>query len=162
MKAKISLISVLIALIAILTSCSAITGKASLSHLKINESKIKSIEIYGYTGRHETLSEDETKKFIELFNSVSQGIVPRGEIVSPDARVDVYFQNGEEMSFAFYGKDYTLLDVRAYDKDGEQDDYYHFHSNELRDFVYEMAEKYYAKTWIYKFYYSQIFIIQVQ
>ncbi len=142
MKLKLSVISIIL-ILTTLTSCSAITGKASLSGVKIKKSKIESIGIGGRTGVEHFFNEEETDKFIELFNSVSTGIIPEGEIVTPDTIVTVYYKNGRKNCFYFYGEDYSTLELRAYDKDGERDEWYYFKSDDLRKFVYDTAKKYF-------------------
>ena len=143
MKKKLFLLAILLSFASILVSCSAITGKTSLSKLKIKEDTVESIVLNSHLNGKITLNQEEAAKFTQLFNEVSEGIIPQGEIVSPDTSVIVYYKNGEETRFDFYGKDYNLLDIRAYDKEGKQTHYYHFSSNDLRNFVYETVEKYF-------------------
>ncbi len=145
MKIKIAVISIILVL-SMLTSCSAITGKASFSRLKIEESKIESVEMYSYPNGRITFSEEETDKLIELFNNVPHGNVPEGEICTPDTIISLNYKNGEKTSFYFYGEDYLTLEIKTYDEDGKQDKWYYFRSDELRDFVYETGKKHFEKT----------------
>lgn len=141
MKTKTSLI-LLTVFFLLLTSCSAITGKVSFSRLKIKEENVESAVIC-FSGYNTTvtLNEEETEKFIELFNKVSEGIVPQGELATPDTSVSFKYKDGKTVRFYFYGKDYSTHEIN-FDKDGAHEDFYYFQSNELRDFVYQTRDKY--------------------
>ncbi len=142
MKNKISFISIILALVFVLTSCSLLSGKASLSHLKLKESKIESITCDYHFGEHQAdLNEEDTEKFIALFNELKEGIIPQGEIVTPDLVLTVNLKNGKETHVIFYGEDYSTIEIETYDKDDEQDDWYYVHgADELRKFAYDTAK----------------------
>ena len=142
MKKRISIISFLITLVVLLTSCSYLTGKANISHLRIKESKLDSINFHYHFGEKDaTLNEEETDKFIELFNNITTGIIPEGELCTPDLIVTIKYNNSKKTVVYFYGEDYPTIEIKTYDKDGKQDEWYYFHADELRNFAYETAKK---------------------
>lgn len=143
MKKLSTLISFVLVLICILTSCS-LSGKANISKLKIKESKLDSINVHYHFGEKDAqLNEEETKKFVNLFNEIKQGIIPTGELVTPDLIITVNYENGSKTSIGFYGEDYSTIDIRPYNKDGEAEDWYFANGaavDELRKYAYETAK----------------------
>ena len=107
----------------------------------IEENQVEKIEAWVINNEEEyELSADESKKFIELFNTANYEGKSTGEGGTPQFGIDVYFSDGAYLhvnDFAGVHK----FEVYASEANGSQSRCYYVSSEELYAFAAEMAEK---------------------
>ncbi len=107
----------------------------------IEENQVEKIEAWVINNEEEyELSADESKKFIELFNTANYEGKSTGEGGTPQFGIRVYFSDGAYLhvnDFAGVHK----FEVYASEANGSQSRCYYVSSEELYTFAAEMAEK---------------------
>lgn len=108
---------------------------------RIEENQVEKIVVWSqYTEEYE-LSADDSARFMELYNSSKHGGKGTGEGGTPEFGIYVYFQDGAYLcvnDFGCLGKD---LEVALYNTDGSPNAWYYINSEELYNFVSELAGK---------------------
>ena len=121
---------VIILLVSLLTACQKIQ--------KVEKNQVEKITAWTHNTVKYELNEEDSAKFIELYNVSKYEGKGTGEGGTPNFGITVYFFDGAYLRVNdFYGK----LEVWLYDADGDEKEWYYISSNELYNYVSELANK---------------------
>lgn len=108
---------------------------------KLNADKIDRIS-FGNASTAPVLNEEETAKFIELFNAADYAGEGTGEGCTPDWSVYVYCKDGSHYLISEFCKAGGMLEVsHRYPGEGTKA-WFYVQSTEFYDFILEMMDKY--------------------
>ena len=121
---------VIILLVSLLTACQKIQ--------KVEKNQVEKITAWTHNTVKYELNEEDSAKFIELYNVSKYEGKGTGEGGTPNFGITVYFFDGAYLRVNdFYGK----LEVWLYDADGDEKEWYYISGNELYNYVSELANK---------------------
>ena len=109
---------------------------------RIEENQVEKIVVwvYDYGEKEYEMTSDDTKKFIELYNSSKYGGEGTGEGCTPEFGIRVYFRDGTYLLVSdFCG--FRKFEVSLRNADGVQQAWYYISSEEFSEFALELADK---------------------
>jgi len=105
---------------------------------RIEEQQVEKISIWTHTIERYELNAEDSAKFIELYNAAKYAGEATGEGGTPEFGIHVSFRDGTQLYVNdFYGKFEVWLD----DADGDKKEWHYIGSNDLYNFVSELANK---------------------
>ena len=112
---------------------------------RIEASQVERIVVWTYIDEECELNEDDSAKFIELFNSSKYEGKESDFGTTAEFGICVYFRDGAYLranDFACGGMDF---EVSLHDSDGNEKEHYYITNEELYTFVLELTELYRAR-----------------
>lgn len=132
-KLILPVLFVIISCVSLFTACQKIE--------RIEENQVEKIVVWSQYAEEYELSADDSARFIELYNSSKYSGKGTGEGGTPKFGIYVYFRDGARLrvnDFDGLGKDF---EVSLYNSDGASKAWYYINSEELYNFVSELADK---------------------
>jgi len=129
-----SVLFVVLLCMSLLTACRAFQ--------RIEENQVEKIVVwvYDYGKKEYEMTSDDTKKFIELYNSSKYGGEGTGEGCTPEFGIHVYFRDGTYLLVNdFCG--FRKFEVSFRNADGVQKAWYYISSEEFSAFAADLADK---------------------